>query len=191
MNEPNKKSVQTTPDVLINFGISEVNFKFIGKSAYISLKDSSLDIGHSMTQEEIFNILNGMDEYTTNEKNPATLITYEKWDDKTNFYTATVGKFMKSNTPVPDGMECFDIVSTVGKGWFKTKPQNNEFSWDDYLFDGANMDLVKEAITQKGYKETSWMWHVDVLPMGYPTSVYTDDEGYAYYAICISCEKND
>lgn len=96
------------------------------------------------------------------------MLTWEKYDDKTKLLGYTVGRFMKADTPVPDGMDYFDIADGhVAKGYF-----------DSYV--GNEEGLMREAIEKHGeYSSAHWRFMVEI-------GEFEKEPGFVYY---ISCDK--
>lgn len=143
------------------------SYRFIGKSIYAR---AGMQCGKSNfagflwdNSEWIFEKLDDLKEYATNEIHNAAFLTWEKYDEKTMLLGYTVGRFMKADTPVPDGMDYFDITDTfVAKGWFAKE-------------DGDCERLVKNAIEQQEeYVVQSWRFMVEVEAK----------DAFGYYIAC-------
>lgn len=114
--------------------------------------------------EDIFKQLDELSAYATEETNNFGLITwefhngerqsyYDMFLSKSELQGYTVGRFMKPDTPVPDGMRYFDIPELyVAKAWVTgNDPEIAE-------------RLCLEAIDkQAGYSYASWMYQGDIL----------------------------
>ena len=124
--------------------------RFIGKSVYFRAGHGCGDIWfHDVLQENcgwVFEQLDEMKEHRSGIANRALLLTWDKYCEKTHLLGFTSGRFMKAGTPVPDGMDYFDIdEGYMGVGVF-----------DDYE-DGTHDSKVADAIEQTGeYTNASW-----------------------------------
>ena len=152
-------------------------YRFIGKSVYAR---AGMNCGKGNfcgylwdNSNWIFEKLDELRDYATDEFLNASLLTWEKYCDKTRLLGYTVGRFMKADTPVPDlqhgedGLDYFDIPETfVAKGWFDKETGNEE-------------SLVKNAIKEQGeYKARSDKFMVET----------GTDDVFCYY---IACDKNE
>ena len=151
-------------------------YKFVGKSVYAR---AGMACGHDASfagylwdnSDWIFEELDKLKDYATDEFPGAAFLTWEKYCDKTKLLGYTVGRFMKSDTPIPDlphgteGLDYFDIPETfVAKGWFDEETGNEEA-------------LVKNAIEEQGeYVARSDKFMVETGP----------EDGHCYY---IACDK--
>jgi hypothetical protein len=108
----------------------------------------------------VFEELDRMKEYASGILNRGLLLTWDKHCDKTHLLGFTSGRFMKADTPVPDGMDYFDISEGyMGVGVFD--------DWED----GTHDSQVAEAIEQTGeYTDASWKFMGELS--------YDDDAGY-------------
>jgi len=166
-------------------------YRFIGKSVYArggviaSIDKNTIfgDLGRN--SDWVFDVLDTLKEYATDETHKAALMTWEKYDDKNKLLGYTVGKFMKADTPVPDGMDYIDIPATyVAKGWFSGET-------DDV--NGNAERMTKEAVRQQEtYAAESWRFMAEVYPKGSfhaggtLAGQYADSE-FGYY---IACSRN-
>ena len=87
-------------------------YRFIGKSVYA--RAGANYSGHIFgalwgNSEWIFKTLDSLKDYTTGEIHNVALLTGDKYDEQKKLMGYTVGRFMKPDTPVPDGMDFFDI----------------------------------------------------------------------------------
>ncbi|MCL1887888.1 MAG: hypothetical protein FWF96_03335 [Kiritimatiellaeota bacterium] len=141
-------------------------YRFIGKSVYaraggfcVTTQQSGIFGGLWKNSGWIFETLDGLSEHATDEIHDIALLTWEKFEDKSQLLGYTVGRFMKPGTPVPAGMDYFDIEATfVGKGWVKSDPDAGL----DFHLDIEQ--LTKDAINQQNYYETGWKWFAEVYP---------------------------
>ena len=147
---------------IVKFGA----YRFIGKSVYAR---QGMQCGKGNfagflwdNSKWVFDKLDELKDYTTEETHNAALLTWEKYCDKTRLLGYTVGRFMKADTPVPGGMDYFDIPEGfVAKGWF------------DKCDDGSQEGLVKNAVKEQGgYKIRSDKFMAEV------------GNGLGYYVAC-------
>lgn len=107
-------------------------FRFIGVSTYLRNKGS-----HGMhnniwsylwsKSDEVFNTLDKMNEYKTDEIHDCVLYHWEKYCDKTELYGYTIGRLMKADTPVPPDMDYIDIsCDYIAKVFKKRKHDYDE-----------------------------------------------------------------
>lgn len=96
-------------------------YRFIGKSVYAR-------VGAPFTGEifgslwgnsaGIFARLDELNAYASPEVHQVALLTGDRYDEEKKLIGYTVGRFMKAGTPVPEGLDFFDIpATTVAKGW--------------------------------------------------------------------------
>ena len=161
-------------------------YRFIGKSVYARAGSGNSGMifgGLWGNSKGIMDALDAMGEYATGEVHDVALLTWNKYDDKTQLLGYTVGRFMKEGAPVPDGLDYFDIPATfVAKGWVR-----GEFN---DMIDNQER-LTSEAIGRQAkyipnQDSTSFMAEVytkDTVPEDGVTSTM------GYYIACI--EKKD
>ena len=147
-------------------------YRFIGKSIYAR---AGMQCGQGnfcdylwSNSKWVFEHLDGLKGYATDEVRNAALLTWEKYDDKTKLLGYTVGRFMKADTPAPNGMDYFDIADGyVAKGYFDS-------------YDGNEEGLMREAIEKHGeYSSAHWRFMVEI-------GEFEKELGFVYY---ISCDK--
>ena len=158
-------------------------YRFIGKSVLARGHDqrgtAALFRSNWHNSAWVFEELDKLTEYTSDEKHNAALMTWEHYNDNTGeLKTYTVGKFMKANTPVPDEMDYFDIPEMiVAKGWGKS-PVGEYF--------GSSLDegLFWDEIERQGkYKAAIWKFAAEVYP-----EVPKKDYTFGYY---VGCEESN
>ena len=157
---------------LLNFEIVKHEpYRFIGKSVYAR---AGMQCGDAYFNDFLYENckwvwtkLDEMKEYASDETKNTALLTWDKYDDRTRLLGFTYGRFMKAETPVPDGMDYFDIAEGyIAKGIFD--------GWDD----GRQQDIIINAVRQQGeYTEASWRF------MG---ELHYGDGKWGYF---ISCDK--
>jgi hypothetical protein len=127
----------------------------------------------------IFDTLDKMTEYITDMPYAASLYTWERYDEKNQLIGYIIGKFMKADTPVPDGMDYYDIPEGyIAKGWKECSKGEPIVFCEDAL---------KEAIGNSGeYNEAGYIWNGDVFSD--PEMITVDGFcGVSGYFIC--CTK--
>ena len=131
--------------------------RFIGKSIYA--RAGSEYSGHLFgalwaMSGGIFEAIDGLKEYATAEMENAALLTWDKYDDQKQLMGYTVGRFMKADTPVPEGLDFIDIPDiSVAKGWVK-----GEF--DDMIQNAEG--LTSEAIEQQDKYVPTWLFMAEI-----------------------------
>ncbi|MBQ4573820.1 MAG: hypothetical protein IJA85_01350 [Clostridia bacterium] len=149
-------------------------YRFIGKSVYARAGKSGNIFGYMWSNKWIFEELDKLSEYSTDEKHNSALLTWEWYNSEgiphfdifcgpSKLLGYTVGRFMKPDTPVPEGMDYFDIPETyVAKGWFDKEEGNEEAA-------------VKQAVSEHdGYTAASWRFMVEVEA----------ENAFGYYIAC-------
>ena len=163
--------------------------RFIGKSVYargFQLKGSG-EIFRSLKEQSawIFDLLDELKEYATDETNDAALLTWDKYCDKTGLLGFTVGRFMKADTPVPiadtspsdpeTDMDYFDLPETyIAKGWLRGKMKT-------VLYHSLTEKLVYDEIERQGYKPTQSKFMAEIYPK-------QDDENNPIYGFYMPCD---
>ena len=147
------------------------SYKFIGKSVYAR---AYMQCGDAWFHDFLYENtnwmrgkLNEMKKYNSDITANAALMTWDKYCEKTKLLGFTYGKFMKPDTPVPDGMDYFDIdEGYMAKGLF------------DHWEDGSHESMVRAEIEKQGeYNECSWRFTGEL------------DYGDGNYGFFISCDK--
>lgn len=158
-----KKTV--TESGIINFEIVKFGpYRFIGKTAYFGNKKGLAEFGFFdymwKNRDWVWNELDGIAEYNSDEPHNAALVSWERYGDKNCLLGYTVGRFMMADTPVPDGLDYIDIPETdLAKGYWRVEA--NEGKWFAYG-DG----WLQEETNQTGtYKSASWKFMADVHPV--------------------------
>ena len=116
------------------------------------------------TSQDIFKRLDELSEYATEETNNFGLLTWEFHNGENQSYYDmtlskselqgyTVGRFMKPNTPVPDGMRYFDIPEIyVARAWVTGKD-----------LESAERLCLEAIEKQADYSYASWIFQGDIL----------------------------
>lgn len=104
----------------------------------------------------------------TEEPYGAGLFIWDKYEEKNKLIGYIIGKFMKADTPVPDGMDYFEIPEGyVAKGW------------GGYVEGEIKDELRKSEV----YNDASWFWGGEVYK-DFKTLGNTDNaDGTAGYFI--------
>ena len=139
----------------------------------------------------VFEALDGMTEYASNQKYNYALFTWERYDDKNQLMGYTIGRFMNPGTPVPKGMEYYDIeAATVAQGWaigdIEEIKHLDRVHNDLYGKTGAPLF---DALTEAGYDEKSYKWTAQVFPTGYPKNPQPSENGKYYVGNFSPCVK--
>lgn len=130
-------------------------YRFIGKSVYVrndwgNPHSATGEIVSSVwkTKKWIFKTLDAMSEYHTDMPYGGGLYMWDKYEEKNQLIGYIIGKFMKADTPVPDGMDYFDIPEGyIAKGW------------GGYV-EGEVKDMLKKS---EVYNDASWFWGGEVF----------------------------
>ena len=169
-------------------------YRFIGKTIYTrAWQETSIAIERASWHlcDWVFITLDNMAEYTSDQKYNYALFTWERHDDKNQLMGYTIGRFMKPDTPVPDGMEYYDIDATsVAQGWASGNIE------DIKRLDQVHNDLYSktggptfDALAQAGYDEKCGQWSAQVFPVGYPKNPQPCDDGKYYVGNFVPCVK--
>jgi hypothetical protein len=130
-------------------------YRFIGKAVYVR-NDWGRAESHTggivqsvwKAKEWVFGTLDKMTEFTTDEPYGGGLYIWDKYEEKNKLIGYMIGKFMKTDTPVPDGMDYFDIPEGyIAKGW------------GGYVEGEVKEELKKSEL----YKDASWFWGGEVF----------------------------
>ena len=164
-------------------------YRFIGKSVYASNARGTSEIFEFFREHSdwVFEELNALKEYASDDKNNIALSHFELYDPeefmnsfwkdkvyygKPDLFGYTIGRFMKADTPVPEGLNYIDIFELfVAKAWIKS---NNKFGM-------VNQDLIFDEIRRTGiYDEASHIFKADVFPV----SIENDISIHKVYMAC-------
>lgn len=120
-------------------------FRFIGKTIYAPPGSGEIFGSVWENSSEIFSALDRLSEYTTEETCNAA---YMNWNTEQNLLGYTVGRFMRPDTPVPDGLNFIDIPEQfVAKSLL-----SGEF--DDMI--GNASDITEAAIKNQNEYDIGW-----------------------------------
>lgn len=163
--------------------------RFIGKSLYARSGSSMIFYGLWRQSDWIFKTLDNLKEYATDDVHNSALMTWDKYEGKSQLLGYTIGRFMKANTPVPDGMDYFDIPETyIAKGFLRGKfgeTADITQKWltgeIDYIT-GIAQSMVKEEVKRQGiFEPATWIFFNDVYPI-------PDDDGFTLFGFYVACE---
>ena len=176
---PLEKPVDNNPVALEKLAIVKCGpYRFIGKSVLARghNQKGTADIFRSLwhSGDWIFKELDNLKDYASDKVYNSALMTWEKYDEKTQLKTYTVGRFMQADTPVPEEMDFFDIPEMyVAEGWARDTRNN------DYFGDALGEDLFwNEIERQGGFKPNIGKLAAEFYPEP-PTSGV-----YGYYCAC-------
>lgn len=168
---------------LVNFEIVKCGpYRFIGKAVYVR---NDWGNPHSATGEIvqgvwkakdwIFKTLDEMTEYITDMPYGGGLYIWDKYENKNQLIGYLIGKFMKADTPVPTGMDYFDIPEGyVAKGW------------GGYV-EREVKDILKKS---KEYADASWFWSGEVFNDFDSLGDCVNVDGTAGYFISCTVKKS-
>ncbi len=170
-----QKGIEVNDSVIVKRG----PYRFIGKAVYFrndwSRPESHTgDIAASVwkAKEWVFKTLDAMTECTTDMPYSGGLYVWDKYDDKSKLQGYIIGKFMKAETPVPDGMDYFDIPEGyIAKGW-----------------GGSSEVKVKDMLRKsEEFADASWFWGGEVYTdyAARADDGSCDDAKTGYFIACI------
>lgn len=130
-------------------------YRFIGKSVYVrndweNPRSATGEIvqGVWRAKEWVFQTLDAMTEYITDMPYGGGLYIWDKYEERSKLTGYIIGKFMKAGTPVPDGLDYFDIPEGyIAKGW------------GGYV-EGEVKAMLRNA---EEYADASWLWGGEVF----------------------------
>ena len=140
-------------------------YRFIGGCLYIGNKGQYIDkiIRHEFIWQQsdyVFQILDGLKEYASDETHNAHIATWDKYDDKNQLFGYYIGRFMKPNTPVPPDLDYFDVTAEyIGKAWWKGK-RGEGFG----RFWGGGIGAIFDECRRTGlYTSCAYEWEAQVF----------------------------
>jgi len=159
-------------------------YRFIGKSVYVR-NDWGNPHAHTgsmvgavwVAKEWIYKTLDAMTEHiATDMPYGGGIYMWDKYENRSQLIGYIIGKFMKADTPVPDGMDYFDIdEGYIAKGW------------GGIGVEGQIKDILRSS---DEYNDASWSWGADVFAdydaRGNDGSIDKTKTGYF-----IACTKAD
>jgi len=176
-DKPSETSAELTQFGYDSFEIKKSGpYRFIGKSVYTRAFDKKGSQAiHSSFRKQcdwVFEILDSMKEFASDEINDAALQHWEKftpsgetmthWPGQMLFGGSellgyTIGRFMKAETPVPEDMDYIDISEMyIARGWKAVEPCDDIGMPDE----GA----MFEEIEKTEFGPASWMFAADIFP---------------------------
>jgi len=170
------------PSKLANFEITKNEpCRLIGKSIYVRndwsnphIQPDHLQVPLWHAKEWICKTLDAMTEYIAPDMPYCSgIYMWDRYDDRSQLQGYIIGKFMKADTPVPDGMDYFDIPEGyIAKGW-----------------GGHVEDEIKNILqNSQEYNDASWLWGGDVYAsyeaQGHGENIIPEKTGYF-----IACTK--
>jgi len=125
---------------LENFEITKLNAcRFVGKSVYARGGSGQIFGGLWGNSSEIFDTINNLKEYATDEIHNVGLMSWDKYDDEKKLMGYTVGRFMKADIPVPTDLDYFNLPDMlVAKGWVKGEFMDMIGNAERLTFDALN-----------------------------------------------------
>ncbi|MCL2546759.1 MAG: MerR family transcriptional regulator [Oscillospiraceae bacterium] len=146
-----------SPHILERFEVvKNPAYRFIGKAVYVrnDWGNPHADTGGILgsvwsAKKWIFSTLDEMADYIAPDMPYAGgVYMWDKYDEKNRLQGYKIGKFMRADTPVPDGMDYFDIdEGYIAKGW-------------GGFVEGQIKDILRES---NEYNDASWSWGGDVF----------------------------
>lgn len=129
-------------------------YRFIGKAAYVrndwgrpQSPTGEILAGVWMAKDWLLQTLDAMTGHSTDMPYAAGLYIWDRYEDTRKLQGCIIGRFMKADTPVPEGMDCFEIPEGyVAKGW-------------GGFVEGEAKDLLKKS---DAYDDASWFWGGEV-----------------------------
>ncbi|MCL2546781.1 MAG: MerR family transcriptional regulator [Oscillospiraceae bacterium] len=173
---------ENSPHILERFEIvKSPAYRFIGKSVYVRNDWSNPHFEPAHVQGQlwvakkwVYSTLDEMTNYIAPDMPYAGAIyMWDRYDDRSQLIGYMIGKFMKADTPVPNGMDYFDMPEGyIAKGW-------------GGFVEGQIKDILRES---NEYNDASWSWGGDVFAdynaRGDDGSIDKDKTGYF-----IACTK--
>ncbi|MCL2696396.1 MAG: hypothetical protein FWE69_08755 [Clostridiales bacterium] len=162
-------------------------YRFIGKSVYARAFNSkgSREIfgGFWEKSDWIFAELDNLSEYASDEIYDSALMHWDWFNNedgreicmlrfgKTELLGYTAGRFMKADTPVPEGMDYIDIPELhIAKGWHRNANAED-----------AEIMMMEEIERQDAYDRASWIFMAEIYPKPNPNG----DSVYGFYIACL------
>jgi len=167
------KPTQTAPEKEKRFEIRKHSaYRFIGCSVYCRFNwghphHPIIDIISSAwkAKEWVYSTLDAMTEYQTDMPYGSGLYIMDRYEDTPGreMQGYIIGKFMKADTPVPDGMD-----------WIEVPAGHFALGWN------CEENYVYEATREAGYTPMTWFIHGEIYPKKIETEYpnHTDYGGY-------------
>lgn len=154
-------------------------YRFIGKSVYARGGSGDIFGGLWGNSDWIFKKLDNLKGYSTDEIHDVALITTDKYDEQKKLIGYTVGRFMKADTPVPEGMDYFDISDMfMAQGFVSGK-------FDDMIANAERM--TAEAIEKQTKYVATWEFFAEI----YTKDTIPDADVSSVLGYYISCKEKE
>ena len=151
--------------------------RFIGKSVYAPPGSGELYGALWANSEEVFEAIDKLNEYATDEVHNVALLSWDRYTEQDKLMGYTVGRFMKANTPVPEGLDYIDLPETfITKGWVK-----GEF--EDMIKTAE--PLTSQAVEQQDKYELTWKFMAEV----YTEETIPEDGANSVLGYYITCKE--
>jgi DNA-binding transcriptional MerR regulator len=166
--------------------------KFVGKSVYAREHGKGSNELFKYFREHnkwVFDELDALNEYATGEVHNAALKTWDFYHPENHSchdltYAQNclvgyhIGRFMKTDCPVPEGMDAIEIPEThIAKGWAKSEPRDSIFYLPKL---GEVFDALEQEAAQQGYELTAWILMADIFSQ-------PDENGVSHFGQYCSC----
>ena len=140
--------------ILERFEIAKCGpYRFIGKSFYGRMGKCNEFCAAALKLDWVFNAIDELKEYATEDIYDAALVHWDKWDEKNKLMGYTVGRFMKADTPVPEDMDYVDIAETLVAKYFIRGGNEN-----------IAIDMLRAEFMQQGiYKDALWKFEGEIF----------------------------
>ena len=151
--------------------VKHEGYRFIGKTVYARAFGKSEKVFDALWgyDDWLFGNLDNMKEHATEEIHNATLMTWDKYDDKNCLLGYTRGRFMKSDAPVPSDMDYIDI------------PEGYIAKWAGSC-DGYPEMYVRDKVAQTGeYEPATHIFMGELFPK--------DENGNMLFEFFLACTK--
>jgi len=194
MNEAENGIIQQTitESGLINFSIEKRGpYRFVGRSLYmgnkIAPKEEKREVFNMLWAQSdwVFEALDRMKEYASDEPHNARLVVWDKYDDKNELFGYYIGRFMKADTPITKEIE-FDYYD-IPEGYVANAWRIREA--DERLgpfVEGA--DIFYDEIKQAGkFVAAHWDWSAGT----YPTPDGNGSVLVGYYCACVPTTEQE
>ena len=141
-------------------------YRFIGKSFYGRMGKCDEFCAVAKKLNWVYETLDDLAEYATDDIYDAALVHWEKWDEKNKLMGYTVGRFMKADTPVPEDMDYIDMPEGyMAKCFIKGGNEN------------IAIDMLREEIKQQGIYKDIFLMEGEIFP---DRAAWLNDESGVY-----------
>jgi len=133
--------------------VQSESMRFVGKSFYGRAGQSDEFCHVAQNLEWVFDTLDEMNEYATEENHDAALVSWERYDDTEQLMRYTAGRFMKSDTPVPPRMDFIEIpAGYMGKIFIRGGCENTA------------IDMLRDMVKEQGLYDVSYIIEGEIFP---------------------------